>query len=88
MRVSVVIRPECHGILLRTDADQVLQFPKGFGFIRPQDGGKNVFVHVSTVERAGMSNLDEGQRGGYDVLSERVKIEGRESTSRLALGCD
>jgi hypothetical protein len=35
-----------------------------------------------------MSNLDEGQRGGYDVVSERVKIDGRESASRLALGCD
>jgi len=35
---------------------------KGCGFIQPQDGGKDVFVHISTVERAGMSNLNEGQK--------------------------
>src|SRR6266436_6993176 len=47
---------------------------KGFGFIQPQDGGKDVFVHISTVERAGMSNLDEGQKLTYDVVSERGKL--------------
>jgi cold shock protein len=47
---------------------------KGFGFIQPQDGGKDVFVHISTVERAGMSSLNEGQRVSYDVVSERGKL--------------
>jgi cold shock protein len=47
---------------------------KCFGFIRPQDSGKDVFVHVSTVERAGMSNLNEGQKVSYDVVSERGKL--------------
>jgi cold shock protein len=47
---------------------------KGFGFIQPQDGGKDVFVHISTVERAGMSSLNEGQRVRYDVVSERGKL--------------
>jgi CspA family cold shock protein len=47
---------------------------RGFGFIQPQDGGKDVFVHISTVERAGMSNLDEGQKVSYDVVSERGKL--------------
>ena len=47
---------------------------KGFGFIQPQDGGKDVFVHISTVERAGMSNLNEGQKVSYDVVSERGKL--------------
>ncbi len=41
---------------------------KGFGFIQPDDGGKDVFVHISAVERAGMSNLNEGQKISYEVL--------------------
>ena len=40
---------------------------KGFGFIQPNDGGKDVFVHISAVERAGMSSLVEGQKVTYDV---------------------
>jgi CspA family cold shock protein len=43
---------------------------KGFGFIQPTDGGPDVFVHISAVERAGMSNLNEGQELTYDVVSE------------------
>ena len=44
---------------------------KGYGFIQPQDGGKDVFVHISAVERAGMSSLVEGQRVSFEVQSER-----------------
>ena len=47
---------------------------KGFGFIQPEDGGKDVFVHISAVERADMSNLNEGQRLSYDVVSKRGKL--------------
>ena len=47
---------------------------KGFGFIQPEDGGKDVFVHIPPVERAGMSNLNEGQRLSYDVVGERGKL--------------
>jgi len=47
---------------------------KGFGFIQPDDGGKDVFVHISAVERAGMSSLHEGQKLSYDVVSERGKL--------------
>ena len=39
---------------------------KGFGFIAPDNGGKDVFVHISAVERAGMSSLNEGQRVSYE----------------------
>jgi CspA family cold shock protein len=46
---------------------------KGFGFIRPNDGGPDVFVHVSAVERAGMRGLVEGQKVSYDVVMERGK---------------
>jgi CspA family cold shock protein len=45
----------------------------GFGFISPEDGAKDVFVHISALERAGMSTLSEGQRVSYDVISERGK---------------
>src|SRR4051812_48353803 len=47
---------------------------KGFGFIQPTNGGQDVFVHISAVERAGMSNLNEGQKLSYDVVSERGKL--------------
>jgi CspA family cold shock protein len=46
---------------------------KGFGFIEPTDGGKDVFLHVSAVERAGMSTVNEGQKVTYDVVNERGK---------------
>lgn len=46
---------------------------KGFGFITPSDGSKDVFVHISAVERAGMSSLNEGQKLSYDVVNERGK---------------
>lgn len=44
---------------------------KGYGFIEPQDGGKDVFVHVSALEQAGMHTLNEGQKLSYEVLADR-----------------
>jgi cold shock protein len=44
---------------------------KGFGFIQPDDGGKDVFVHVSAVERAGMKNLNEGQKIQFELVTDR-----------------
>jgi CspA family cold shock protein len=44
---------------------------KGFGFIQPEDGGKDVFVHISAVERAGMNTLSEGQKVSFDVVADR-----------------
>ena len=46
---------------------------KGFGFIQPEGGGKDVFVHISAVERAGLSTLNEGQRLEYELVSDRGK---------------
>jgi CspA family cold shock protein len=46
---------------------------KGFGFIQPDGGGKDVFVHISAVERAGLNGLNEGQKVTYDVQDERGK---------------
>lgn len=44
---------------------------KGFGFIQPQDGSKDVFVHISAVERAGMDTLKEGQKIEFEVVADR-----------------
>ena len=44
---------------------------KGFGFIQPDDGSKDVFVHISAVERAGMQTLDEGQKVSYEMETDR-----------------
>ncbi len=44
---------------------------KGFGFIEPQGGGTDVFVHISAVERAGMRDLQEGQKLNYEVVQDR-----------------
>ena len=53
---------------------------KGFGFIAPDDGGKDVFVHVSAVQRAGHGDPQEGDRISYDLLKGR---DGRESAGNL-----
>jgi CspA family cold shock protein len=55
---------------------------KGFGFIQPSDGDKDVFVHISAVERAGASTLNEGQKVSYDVVNER----GKSAAANLKLG--
>jgi len=52
---------------------------KGYGFIQPQGGGKDVFVHISAVERAGLSSLNEGQTVEYELVSNR----GKESADNL-----
>jgi CspA family cold shock protein len=55
---------------------------KGFGFIEPAGGKKDVFVHISAVERAGLRGLDDGQKVTFDIESGR---DGRESATNLAL---
>ena len=52
---------------------------KGFGFIQPQDGGKDVFVHISAVEQAGLSTLNEGQQVDYEMITDR----GKQSAGKL-----
>ena len=54
---------------------------KGYGFIQPDNGGKDVFVHISAVERAGMGSLAEGQKISYDVENDRKT--GKESAGNL-----
>jgi CspA family cold shock protein len=59
---------------MATGTVKFFNMSKGFGFIQPADGSKDVFVHISAVERAGMSSLVEGQKVTYDVVSERGKL--------------
>lgn len=47
---------------------------KGFGFIQPEDGGNDVFVHITALERAGIRGLNEGDKVSYEVVSERGKL--------------
>jgi CspA family cold shock protein len=47
---------------------------KGYGFIAPDDGGNDVFVHVTALERAGIHSLNEGDKVSYEVVSERGKL--------------
>ena len=54
---------------------------KGYGFIQPDDGGKDVFVHISAVEAAGLRGLDENQKVSYEL--ERDKRSGKESAVQL-----
>jgi CspA family cold shock protein len=54
---------------------------KGYGFIQPDDGSRDVFVHVSALERAGLGSLNEGQKVKYDVASDR----GKDAAANLSL---
>jgi CspA family cold shock protein len=55
---------------------------KGYGFIQPDEGGQDVFVHISAVERAGMTTLDDGQKLSYELQSGR---QGKTSAENLRL---
>ena len=56
---------------------------KGYGFIQPQEGGKDVFVHISAVERAGLSTLNEGQTVQFELVENR----GKTSAETLKVKC-
>jgi cold shock protein len=55
---------------------------KGFGFIQPDNGGKDVFVHISAVEKAGLNNLNEGAKVNYEEMANR----GKTSAENLRVG--
>jgi len=56
---------------------------KGFGFIQPSDGGTDVFVHISAVERAGLTGLAEGQKVSFEAKTD--KMRGKTSAENLSL---
>jgi CspA family cold shock protein len=55
---------------------------KGFGFIQPEDGSKDVFVHITALQAAGINSLNDGQKVTYDVITER----GKQAAANLKLG--
>ena len=57
---------------------------KGFGFIQPDDGGQDVFVHISAVERAGLGTLREGQKVSYEVVPDRRSGKSSADNLRVA----
>jgi cold shock protein len=61
------------GKMMATGTVKFFNTQKGFGFIQPDDGSKDVFVHITAVERAGMRSLMEGQKVSYEIITERGK---------------
>jgi len=59
--------------MMATGTVKFFNTQKGYGFIQPDDGSKDVFVHITAVERAGMRSLVEGQKVSYEILNERGK---------------
>ena len=57
---------------------------KGYGFIQPEDGGKDVFVHISAVERAGLGTLREGQKVSYEIVADRRSGKSAADNLRVA----
>lgn len=69
------------GIVMATGTVKWFNATKGYGFIQPEDGSADVFVHISAVERAGMSSLNDGQKLSYDLVSD--KRSGKVSADNL-----
>jgi cold shock protein len=73
MRVRAELRSNCKEAIMAIGTVKFFNTQRGFGFIQPSDGSRDVFVHISAVERAGMGTLVEGQKVSYDVVTERGK---------------
>jgi CspA family cold shock protein len=72
-RITTQAAHDAKGATMATGTVKFFNTQKGFGFITPSDGSKDVFVHISAVEKAGMSTLNEGQRLNYEIITERGK---------------
>jgi len=69
---------------MKTGTVKWFNLQKGFGFIRPDDGGSDVFVHVTAVQRAGLHNLSEGQKTKFEILADRCTGESSAGNLRAA----
>jgi cold shock protein len=78
---EALLRPAVKGHAIATGTVKWFNEQKGYGFIQPDQGGKDVFVHISAVERSGMRGLAEGQKVSYDVEADRRS--GKESATNL-----
>ncbi len=58
---------------------------KGYGFVQPEEGGKDVFIHISAVERAGLQRLNEGDRVEYELVTNKDRNKDRTSAENLKL---
>jgi|SRR5687767_8987168 cold shock protein len=79
--VRYLLRTILKDIVMNTGTVKWFNATKGFGFIQPDDGAADVFVHISAVERAGMRDLQEGQKLSYELVSD--KRSGKMSADRL-----
>ena len=78
-KLAPVERGDLARVVVATGTVKWFNPTKGYGFIQPQGGGKDVFVHISAVERAGLSTLNEGQQIEYEIVANR----GKESAENL-----
>ena len=86
VRTEVVRTIDAYASLEKQMATGIVKWfngQKGFGFIQPTDGGSDVFVHISAVERAGLTGLGEGQKVSYELKTD--KMRGKTSAENLAL---
>lgn len=68
--------------IMTTGTVKFFNSAKGFGFIEPEDGSKDAFVHISAVEQAGLSTLNEGQKVSYELEAGR---DGKQSATNLSV---
>jgi CspA family cold shock protein len=78
--ITILSRQIAKGCIMTNGTVKFFNSTKGFGFIQPDDGSKDAFVHISAVERAGLSGLGEGQKVSYDLETGR---DGKVSATNL-----
>ena len=78
------LRTHLQETMMTTGTVKWFNSQKGFGFIQPDDGGNDVFVHISAVERAGLSGLAEGQKVSFEIKADPKR--GKSSAENLRLG--